>query len=67
MKRLAGKVVVITGSSAGIGKEVAHQAAREGARVVLNARSRERLLKKEEKTNMSRRTQSIGYVPYFLL
>ncbi|WP_447978569.1 SDR family NAD(P)-dependent oxidoreductase [Candidatus Nitrospira bockiana] len=42
MKRLAGKVAVVTGSSSGIGKAIAVVFGREGARVVVAAR-RERL------------------------
>lgn len=40
---LAGKVVLITGASSGIGAHLAHVAARAGARVVLAARRVERL------------------------
>lgn len=36
---LNGKLVVITGSSSGIGKEIAEQFAAVGAHVVVNARS----------------------------
>src|SRR6476660_1115772 len=40
---MAQKTVVITGASAGIGEGVAHRLAREGHRLVLAARQRERL------------------------
>lgn len=40
---LAGKVAVVTGSGTGIGFEIARCFAREGARVVVNARAEERL------------------------
>jgi short-subunit dehydrogenase len=40
---LSGKVFVITGASAGIGRELAHQLARRGAKLVLGARSAEAL------------------------
>lgn len=42
-----GKVVIITGSSRGIGKEIATQLAQKGAFVVLNGRNKERLQKTE--------------------
>ena len=38
-----GKVVVITGSSQGIGKELAFQLAQKGAKIVLNARNESKL------------------------
>jgi 3-oxoacyl-[acyl-carrier protein] reductase len=42
-KRLDGKVAIITGASAGIGRAAALALAREGARLVLTARRQERL------------------------
>lgn len=40
MKRLDGKIVVVTGSAQGIGKEAAVKCAQEGAGVVISTRSR---------------------------
>jgi NAD(P)-dependent dehydrogenase (short-subunit alcohol dehydrogenase family) len=40
---LGGSVFLVTGSSRGIGREIARQAARRGARVVINGRYEERL------------------------
>ncbi|WP_409301528.1 SDR family NAD(P)-dependent oxidoreductase [Peribacillus sp. SCS-155] len=44
MNRLKGKNIVITGASSGIGREVALLAAKQGARVVLLARSVEKMM-----------------------
>jgi len=43
MEKIAGKVVVITGASSGIGEETARVLAREGAKVALGARRQDRL------------------------
>ncbi|SEL98968.1 SDR family oxidoreductase [Parapedobacter koreensis] len=53
MQNLEGKVVVITGASAGIGKAIAIKLAESGVKVVLGARNTEQLEKvaKEIKTN----------------
>lgn len=45
LQRFAGKTVIVTGSSSGIGKGIAIRFASEGANVVLNSRSREDLEK----------------------
>ena len=46
---LKGKVVVICGASSGIGEETAYQYARAGAKLVLSARSEEKLLSVKSK------------------
>lgn len=43
IENIAGKVVVITGASSGLGEATAHRLAREGARLVLGARRLDRL------------------------
>ena len=43
MQGIAGKVVVITGASSGLGEATARMLAREGASVVLGARRVERI------------------------
>ena len=43
LQDLAGKVVVITGATAGIGAATARQLVEQGCKVVLNARSDQRL------------------------
>ncbi|WP_435201962.1 SDR family NAD(P)-dependent oxidoreductase [Qipengyuania sp. 902] len=45
MQRFAGKTVIVTGSSSGIGEGIARRFAEEGANVVLNSRSRDDLEK----------------------
>jgi NAD(P)-dependent dehydrogenase (short-subunit alcohol dehydrogenase family) len=45
---LAGKIAVVTGSTSGTGRAIARRFAAEGARVVLFARGRERLLAEAE-------------------
>ena len=42
-KRLRGKTVLITGASGGLGEQVAYQAAKQGASVIVTARNEERL------------------------
>lgn len=43
MKKLDGQVIIVTGASAGIGEAAAREIARQGARVVVMARRRDRL------------------------
>ena len=45
MQRFAGKTVIVTGSSSGIGEGIARRFAEEGANVLLNSRSRDDLEK----------------------
>ncbi|MEH2466603.1 MAG: SDR family NAD(P)-dependent oxidoreductase [Nostoc sp.] len=52
MKKLAGKVAIVTGSSRGIGKEIAMKLAHEGAKVVVNYSSSPK--KAEEVVNQIR-------------
>jgi NAD(P)-dependent dehydrogenase (short-subunit alcohol dehydrogenase family) len=47
MGKYTGKVAVITGSSRGIGKAIAHELAQQGAIIVLNGRNEERLIEAE--------------------
>ncbi len=43
MKKLVGKLVLITGASSGIGAAIAHEFSRKGANLILLARNRQRL------------------------
>ncbi len=45
---IKGKVIIVTGASSGIGEATAKKLAKEGAKVVLSARRRERLTKLKE-------------------
>ena len=49
MKKLEGKVAIITGASSGIGRATAYALASEGCNVVLTARRKERLEQVKEK------------------
>ncbi len=53
MTQLAGSVVVVTGASEGIGRAIAVEMAREGAVVVLMARSRDKLVAAVEEISRS--------------
>jgi NAD(P)-dependent dehydrogenase (short-subunit alcohol dehydrogenase family) len=48
MKRLEGKVVVLTGASAGLGKQISIRLAQEGAKLAICARRVEKLMKTAE-------------------
>jgi NAD(P)-dependent dehydrogenase (short-subunit alcohol dehydrogenase family) len=48
LKRLDGKVIILTGVSAGLGKQLAICLAREGAKLAVCARRKEKLLETEE-------------------
>jgi NAD(P)-dependent dehydrogenase (short-subunit alcohol dehydrogenase family) len=48
MYKLDGKVVLVTGSSSGLGRVLAGALVRKGARVVIHGRSREKLLETKE-------------------
>ena len=48
------KVVIITGGSSGMGKGMATRFAKEGARVVITGRTKEKLEKQSWKLNNSR-------------
>ncbi|HKM42942.1 MAG TPA: SDR family oxidoreductase [Limnochordia bacterium] len=48
-QRLRGKIILITGASGGLGEQVAYEAARQGASVIVTARREERLIAVREK------------------
>lgn len=51
MKKLEGKVALITGANSGIGEITAELFSKEGAAVILVARRKEKLLEVEKKTH----------------
>ncbi|XP_047309538.1 11-beta-hydroxysteroid dehydrogenase-like 4A [Impatiens glandulifera] len=51
-ENLAGKVVIVTGASSGIGEELAYEYARKGSRLVLVGRRENLLRKVEEKSRL---------------
>ncbi|ETO06729.1 dehydrogenase/reductase SDR family member 4 [Reticulomyxa filosa] len=57
--RFAGKVAVVTGSTAGIGKAIAHRLAEEGATVVITSRKAESV-EKEVKELTSKGRKAVG-------
>jgi len=59
-KRFLKKVVIVTGSSRGIGSAIAHAFALEGAKIVLNGRNEERLIEQQSLIE-----QKGGTVSYF--
>ena len=50
MKKLAGKIAVVTGGGSGIGEAIAATFCREGAQVIIAGRNSERLTRSAEKT-----------------
>ncbi|RFU65623.1 SDR family NAD(P)-dependent oxidoreductase [Peribacillus glennii] len=61
MGRLQGKCVAITGASGGIGRETAIRAASEGARVVLLARSIDKLNELKEEISSQYQTEAFAF------
>lgn len=59
MKNVAGKVIVITGASSGIGRETARQLVAAGAKVALSARRESRLREIAEELG----TDNVAYLP----
>src|SRR5262245_66356256 len=60
---LKGKLAVVSGSTAGIGFGIATTLAREGARVVINGRTAERVKSAAERIRMELRGAEITEVP----
>lgn len=61
-KRLRGKTILITGASGGLGEQIAYQAARQGARVIVTARREEHLNAVREKCQQLSGREAFSYV-----
>jgi short-subunit dehydrogenase len=61
-QKLKNKRVFITGASGGLGEQVAYEAARRGARVIVAARREERLLAVKERCEELSGVESFSYV-----
>lgn len=60
---LKGKLAVVSGSTAGIGFAIANTLAREGARIVINGRTPERVKSAAERIRMELRGAEVSEVP----
>ncbi|MCK9524773.1 MAG: SDR family oxidoreductase [Limnochordia bacterium] len=61
-RRLKNKKILITGASGGLGEQVAYEAARRGAIVIVTARREERLIAVREKCRELSGTEAFSYV-----
>ena len=61
MTTLSGKTVFITGASSGIGLACAHAFAREGARIIVSARRKERVTALAEELRKTHGTESLAF------